>query len=57
MMHASVKKAKFEMVQDTVLPLGGGEDGKSPLFVVKDQIVQYSIMAVHRRKDLLLEYI
>ena len=37
---------------DTILPLGGGEDGKSPIFIPKGQIVQYSIYAMHRRKDL-----
>lgn len=37
---------------DTILPLGGGEDGKSPIFVPKGQIVQYSVYAMHRRKDL-----
>ena len=41
-----------EAAVDTILPLGGGEDGKSPLFVPKGQIVQYTIRCVHRRKDL-----
>ena len=39
-------------VVDTILPLGGGEDGKSPIFIPKGQIVQYSVYAMHRRKDL-----
>ena len=39
-------------VVDTILPLGGGEDGKSPLFIPKGQMVQYSVYAMHRRKDL-----
>ena len=39
-------------VTDTILPLGGGEDGKSPIFIPKGQIVQYSVYAMHRRKDL-----
>ena len=37
---------------DTILPLGGGEDGKSPLFIPKGQLVQYSIYSMQRRKDL-----
>ena len=39
-------------VVDTVLPVGGGEDGKSPLFIAKGEIVQWSVFAMHRRKDL-----
>ena len=38
-------------VVDTVLPMGGGEDGKSPIFVPKNQSVQWSVWAMHRRKD------
>ena len=41
-----------EAVVDTVLPLGGGKDGKSPILIPKGQIVQYSVYAMHRRKDL-----
>ena len=38
-------------INDTVLPLGGGEDGKSPIFIAKGTTVQYSIYTMHRRKD------
>ena len=38
-------------VADTVLPRGGGEDGKSPIFVRKNQNIQWSVWAMHRRKD------
>ena len=38
-------------VVDTVLPLGGGADGKSPLFIPKGQIIQYFVYAMHRRKE------
>jgi cytochrome P450 len=38
-------------VTDTVLPLGGGPDGKSPLFVPKGTLVVYTPYAMHRRKD------
>lgn len=37
---------------DTVLPIGGGEDGKSPVFVKKGQRVHWSLYTMHRRKDL-----
>ena len=37
--------------RDTVLPLGGGSDGKSPLFVEAGQIVGYSPWSMHRRED------
>ncbi|KAL6238504.1 hypothetical protein BDW75DRAFT_201469 [Aspergillus navahoensis] len=39
-------------VKDTSLPVGGGPDGKSPVFVEKGQPVTYSVYAMHRRKDL-----
>ena len=37
---------------DTVLPVGGGKDGKSPVFVKKGQVVHWSLYTMHRRKDL-----
>ncbi|KFY82020.1 hypothetical protein V500_10896 [Pseudogymnoascus sp. VKM F-4518 (FW-2643)] len=38
--------------KDTTLPVGGGPDGKSPVFVTKGQIVAYNTYSMHRRKDL-----
>lgn len=38
--------------EDTVLPVGGGADGKSPVFVPSGAMVTFSIMALQRRKDL-----
>jgi cytochrome P450 len=38
--------------RDTTLPVGGGPDGKSPVFVAKGQMVAYGVFAMHRRKDL-----
>ncbi|KFX94096.1 hypothetical protein V490_04524 [Pseudogymnoascus sp. VKM F-3557] len=38
--------------KDTTLPVGGGPDGKSPVFVTKGQIIAYNTYAMHRRKDL-----
>ncbi|KAI8965523.1 n-alkane-inducible cytochrome P450 [Daldinia sp. FL1419] len=37
--------------KDTVLPVGGGPDGKSPLFVAKNHVVTYSTFVMHRRKE------
>ncbi|KAI5859950.1 putative cytochrome P450 alkane hydroxylase [Durotheca rogersii] len=37
--------------KDTVLPVGGGPDGKSPLFVKKNNVVTYSTFVMHRRKE------
>ncbi|KAB8079609.1 cytochrome P450 [Aspergillus leporis] len=39
-------------IKDTSLPVGGGPDGKSPVFVRKGQAVTYSVYAMHRRTDL-----
>ncbi|KXT03843.1 hypothetical protein AC578_8907 [Pseudocercospora eumusae] len=38
--------------EDTFLPLGGGPDGKSPIFVPKGKLCVYQIYSMHRRKDL-----
>ena len=38
-------------VRDTVLPLGGGPDEKSPLFIPKGTVCLYSVWAMHRRED------
>jgi cytochrome P450 len=38
--------------KDTTLPVGGGADGKAPVFVRKGQQVDYSVHVMHRRKDL-----
>ncbi|GJC97517.1 cytochrome P450 [Colletotrichum higginsianum] len=38
--------------RDTTLPVGGGPDGKSPVFVPKDTPVRWSLFCLHRRKDL-----
>lgn len=33
------------------MPRGGGPDGQSPVFVHKDQPVNYHIFALHRLKE------
>lgn len=38
-------------LRDTVLPVGGGPDEKSPIFVPKGTPCQYSVWTMHRRKD------
>ncbi|KAF2204790.1 cytochrome P450 [Delitschia confertaspora ATCC 74209] len=38
-------------IRDTVLPLGGGPTGKSPLFIPKGTVVGYSPYTMHRRTD------
>lgn len=37
--------------KDTFLPVGGGPDGKSPLFVAKNNVVTYSTFVMHRRAE------
>jgi cytochrome P450 len=39
-------------LKDTTLPRGGGPDGKSPIYIRKDQNIDYSYYVVHRRRDL-----
>ncbi|PWY96756.1 cytochrome P450 alkane hydroxylase [Aspergillus sclerotioniger CBS 115572] len=36
---------------DTILPVGGGPDGKSPVFVPKGCTVAYHVYAMHRREE------
>lgn len=38
--------------RDTTLPVGGGRDGKAPVFIKKGQLVSYAVYSMHRRKDL-----
>jgi cytochrome P450 len=38
--------------KDTTLPVGGGPDGKSKIFVKKGQVVAYSVYCMHHRKDI-----
>ena len=41
-----------EAYVDTVLPLGGGPDGKSPIFMPKGGILAWHVYTMHRRKDI-----
>lgn len=49
--HPVVPLNSRQSLVDTTLPLGGGPDGKSPLFIPKGQLVTWSLYAMHRRKD------
>ncbi|KAF3006277.1 hypothetical protein E8E14_007813 [Neopestalotiopsis sp. 37M] len=40
-----------EAVRDTILPVGGGPDGKSPIFVPKGTNVRYNVWSMQRRRD------
>lgn len=51
-LHPVVPANSRQAVTDTTLPVGGGEDGKSPVFVPKGTLVAYCIYAMHRRRDL-----
>ncbi|OJJ66338.1 hypothetical protein ASPBRDRAFT_138008 [Aspergillus brasiliensis CBS 101740] len=37
---------------DTTIPVGGGPDGRSPVFIPKGQTVVYSVWCLHRRPDI-----
>jgi cytochrome P450 len=39
-------------LRDTYLPLGGGPDGQSPIFVQKGQNITFDIYSMHRRADI-----
>ncbi|MCJ1239977.1 hypothetical protein MMC14_007976 [Varicellaria rhodocarpa] len=37
-------------LKDTVFPFSGGPDGKSPIFIPKDQVIVFDLRALHRDK-------
>lgn len=51
-LHPVVPGNTREAACDTVLPRGGGKDGKEPIFVKKGTPVLYNVYTMHRRKDL-----
>lgn len=51
-LHPVVPGNGREALRDTILPVGGGPDGKSPVFVAKGSRVAYTVYAMHRRKDI-----
>lgn len=40
-----------QALEDTSLPVGGGKDGASPVFVPKGHSVGWSLFSMHRRRD------
>lgn len=38
--------------KETILPCGGGKDGKQPILVPKGTPVRWSVHALHRNKDI-----
>ncbi|KAI1265358.1 cytochrome P450 [Xylariaceae sp. FL1019] len=51
-LYPSVPVNSRSAISPTVLPTGGGPDGKSPIFVAKGRAVGYCVYAMHRRKDI-----
>ena len=51
-LHPPVPGLAREANKDTVLPVGGGPDGKAPLFVKNGTVVMPVFHGLHRRKDL-----
>jgi len=50
-LHPVVPANSREALEDTTLPLGGGPDGRAPMFIKKGGVVAWSVYAMHRRKD------
>jgi len=51
-LYAPVATMSRSAVRDTILPVGGGRDGKSPLFVPKGTAARWSLYSMQRREDL-----
>ncbi|KAL6231345.1 hypothetical protein BDW75DRAFT_243987 [Aspergillus navahoensis] len=51
-LHPVVPRNEREAIRDTILPLGGGKDSLSHVFVPKGTFVAYNVYAMHRRADL-----
>lgn len=48
----SVSVNQRAALRTTILPTGGGPDGKSPVLVRKGKSLAYSVYSLHRRADL-----
>lgn len=51
-LHPPVPYNARAALRDTILPVGGGSDGLSPVLVPKGTEVAWDIAALHRRRDL-----
>ncbi|KAI1348111.1 cytochrome P450 52E2 [Xylaria sp. FL0043] len=51
-LNPPVASNQREAIRDTILPTGGGTDGKSPIFVTKGTSLRYLPWVMHRRKDI-----
>jgi cytochrome P450 len=50
-LHPVVPANSREALVDTTLPLGGGVDGKAPIFIPKGTVVTWNTYVMHRRQD------
>lgn len=50
-LHPVVPLNSREATEDTILPVGGGPDGRAPIFIPKGNIMAWNLYAMHRRKD------
>ena len=51
-LYATVPFNSRRAVRDTTLPLGGGDDQKSPIYVRKGMEVNYAVHIMHHRSDI-----
>lgn len=50
-LHPSVPVDTRTALNNTVLPMGGVPDGKSPIFIKRGTAVAFSVYTMHRRPD------
>ena len=51
-LHPPIGTLTRVALQDTMLPSGGGHDGKSPIFVMKGSALSSSLYCLHRSKEI-----
>ncbi|KAF2170205.1 hypothetical protein M409DRAFT_64540 [Zasmidium cellare ATCC 36951] len=50
-LHPVVPLNSREATEDTTLPVGGGPDGRAPIFIKQGELVSWNVYSMHRRKD------